>query len=78
MEANDVPSGISSFTLSQAFCVEIQEMPTREMTSVSLNENKPPTRVEVDEDEAKPPGCSILLAAPVAVNVLLLVAAESK
>lgn len=73
-----VSSGISRFTLSQACFVEIQEIPTREITSLSLNENSPPTRVEPEEDVTNPLGCSILLAVPVAVYVLLLVADELK
>lgn len=78
IDAKLVPFGISRFTLPQACSVEIQEIPTRERTSLSLNEKSPPTRVEPVEDVTKPLGCSTLLAAPVAVYVLLLVTDETK
>lgn len=77
-EAKLVPRGISRLTLPQACSCEIHEIPTREMTSLSLNEKRPPTRVELDDEVTKPLRCSTLLAAPVAVYVLLLVAFESK
>jgi len=53
-------AGISSWTLRQALAVEIQEMPTREVTSDSLKENTAPTRFDVDADDAVPLGCSVL------------------
>lgn len=77
-EGNSVPSGISELTLLHACSVEIQEIPTREMTSLSLNENSPPTRVAFDVEDATPLVCSTLFPEPVAEYVLLLVAVESK
>ena len=73
-----VPAGISRFTLLQACSVEIHEIPTREITSSSLNVNRAPTRVEFEVDETEPPAFSMLCAAPVAVYVLFLVASASK
>jgi hypothetical protein len=62
-----VPAGISLFTFSQACSGEIQEIPTREITSSSLKVNSAPTRVEFEVDETEPPASSMLGAAPVAV-----------
>lgn len=53
-------AGISSWTLRQALAVEIQEIPTREVTSDSSKENTAPTRLDVDVDDAAPLGCSVL------------------
>lgn len=65
-DENDVPLGISSFTLLQACSVDIHEIPTRETTLLSSNENSAPIRVE-SEEEAEPLVSSTLLAEPFAV-----------
>ena len=70
--------GISSWTLRQAFSVEIQEIPTREITSDSSKENSPPTRFDVEDDDAVPLGCSVLPSSSVPTYVLLLLIVVSK
>lgn len=58
--SRDVPSGISFCTFSHACLLEIQEMPTREVTTSSLKEKTAPTRVSPDDDDATPSSCSSL------------------
>lgn len=76
--AKSVPFGISWSTLLHACSVEIQEIPTREVISLSEKVNTPPTAVEFDVDETEPLGCSTLLSEFTAVYALLLTASESK
>ena len=76
--SNSVLAGISSWTLRQAFSVEIQEIPTREITSDSSKEKTFPTRFDVEDDDAVPLGCSVLPSSSVPTYVLLLLIVVSK
>jgi hypothetical protein len=62
----------------QAFCVEIHEIPTRDVTTASWKEKSPPTRVDPEVEDAKPLSCLTLPFASVPIYVALLTGSASK
>lgn len=75
---NAVPGGISSWTCLQAFCVEIHEIPTRDVTTSSWKAKSPPTRVDAEVEDAEPLSCLTLPCASVPIYVALLTGSASK